>query len=163
MTITFNDISADLKTDGAYLMSSSYGGFLWAGFSYMHIDHAKSTYPGTGYATAFTSDRSRYIVWSSCPSSIRTEHRNETFDVISLDACAVYSDLVNLIIRAHRNSTKIYEVTSTLLLGKPQPIELCWTDIDTLSFEPNASVRQSGRTNAPHFALTCLTVSSSRH
>ena len=163
MTMKFNDIAMNSETNGVYLMPSSYKGFIWAGFSYMPKDYAKSTYPGTGYATAFTAGGSQYIIWSSCFSSIRTERANQVFNMISLEVCAVYSDHVNLTIIGHRNSTKIYELIPTLSLGKPQSIELCWIDIDMLSFQPNVTVQSLGQKNAPHFILTSLTITSSHH
>ena len=161
MTINFDDIATILKNDDIYATVSTYKGLIWSGFSYMEKQHAKSRYPGTGFAAAFASGASKYIVWANDLSSIRSQRANEIFNIVSIEASAVYSDSMKLTLTGYRNSMKTYELTTTLFCATLQSIELCWTDIDTLRFQPNVTTPQSRQKDALHFVLTSLTATAS--
>ena len=100
--------------------------------------------------TAITHTESSYIAFTNSSASIAVKNKEETFGIVSLWICAAWIDNLPLTITGHRKSVQIYEQTTTLPHGKPRLIQLCWTDIDLLKFEPS---RKS------NFILTCLTVS----
>jgi hypothetical protein len=156
MKITFNDIPDASMTYGTF--STNYKRLRWTNFSYMHEQYAKLNYPDKGYATAFTSNGSPYIVWSSSSALISVERDKQVFGVVSLEACAVYNDNVKLTVTGHRNSSRVYTHIPTLLFGKLETFELCWTDIDTIKFESVGGTPRRELNGGPHFLLASLTV-----
>jgi hypothetical protein len=160
MTITFDDIPDASITIGTIPMS--YKKLRWINFSYMHEQYAKLNYPDKGYATVFTPTGSQYIVWSSSSASINVDRDQQVFGVVSFEACAVYNDSVKLTIMGYRNSKLLYTHISTLLFGKLESIELCWTDIDTLKFESTGGTPRFKLNEGPHFLLTSITVTDPR-
>jgi hypothetical protein len=155
MRITFNDIPNASRTMGTF--PSIYRRFRWIYFSYMYERYAKLNYSDTGYATAFTQNSSQYIAWSSTSASISVEDDKQVFHAVSLDACAVYNDNVQLTITGHRNSVQVNKYIATLQLGRSKSIELCWTDVDKLKFESNGGIPHVHYQNGPHFVLTSVT------
>lgn len=160
MRIIFNDIPDASMTYGTF--SGYYKRLRWTNFSYMHEQYAKLNYPDKGYTTAFTSSGSQYIIWSSSSATISVERDKQVFSVVSLEACAVYNDNVKLTITGHRNSIQVYTHISTLLFGKSDTIELCWTDIETLKFESVGGTPRRELSGGPHFLLTSLTLTGPR-
>ena len=122
----------------------------WNNLNYVHERYAKEKYAGSGYATAFTLGGSPVVAFSNVSASISVEDQDEVFGVLSLWACAAWKEDLQLTITGHRRSTQIYQHTSTLLRGKPRLIQLCWSDIEVLKFQPSQK---------SNFILTCLTVS----
>ncbi len=140
----------------------SYKNFRWTNFSYMHKQYAKLNYSDKGYATAFAPNGSQYIAWSNSSASIRADRNQQVFGIVSFEACAVYNDNVRLTITGYRNSIQIHTHTTTLLFGKSELTELCWTDIDTLKFESFGGTPHLQLSNASHFILTSLIVTAPR-
>lgn len=155
MKISFNDIPNASMTMGTF--PTIYKGFRWIYFTYMYDRYAKLNYADTGYATAFTQNSSRYIAWSSTSAAICAQNDKQVFHAVSLEACAVYNDRVQLTISGHRNSAKVHTCVTTLELGTSKAIELCWTDVGKLTFESNGGIPHLQHQNGPHFVLTSLT------
>ena len=101
----------------------------------MHKSLATKTHPKSGYATSFDSGGSLHIAYFKDEASISVENTNETFTLISLDACAAWNDDLQLIITGHRNLTLINTHTITLLFGQPQHILLEWNNINKIIFK----------------------------
>ncbi len=155
--IVFDDMPNVSMTYGTIPLS--YKNFQWTHFSYMHEEYAKLNYSDKGYATAFTSNDSQYIAWSSSSASISADRNQQVFGIVSFEACAVYNDNVKLTITGYRNSAQVYIThTSTLLFGKSELTELCWTNIDTLKFESFGGTPHLKLSDASHFILTRLIV-----
>jgi hypothetical protein len=159
--ITFGDIPNASMTLAA--LPTNYKNLKWTGFYSMHEEHAKKDYPDSGWTTVFMPDGSPYIVFSSSSASISVDNENILFGVVSLEACAAANDNLQLTITGYRKSTQVKTHTSTLLFGKPQLIQLHWTDIGMIKFQSSGGSQHPGcRHNGSHFILNCLTISSPR-
>ena len=130
-----------------------YRSLRWNNLNYVHERYTKEKYAGSGYAAAFIPGGSSFIAFSDSTASISVEDEEEVFGVLSLWACAAWKEDLQLTITGYRRSSQVYKQTSTLLRGKPRLMQLCWTDIDMLKFQPSQK---------SNFILTCLTVSYPR-
>ena len=130
-----------------------YKSLKWNNINYVHERYTKEKYASSGYVTAFIPGGSSYIAFSSSFASISVENEEEVFGILSLWACAAWNDDLKLTITGYRKSVQMHKQTSTLLRGKPSLIQLCWTDIDMIMFQPSQRL---------NFILTCLTVSFPR-
>jgi hypothetical protein len=131
--ITFDDLPD--ASEACKVISGIYRGLKWTGVSYVHKSYLKGNLLKSGYATSFIPDGSPHVAYFKNEASITTEHTNETFTLLSVNACASWFDHLQLTIRGYRNSTEINGHTSTLLFGKPQIILLDWKDIDRIIFK----------------------------
>jgi hypothetical protein len=149
--ITFADIpNASMEPT---VLATIYRNLKWSNINYVHERYTTEKYADSGYVTAFIPGGSSYIAFSNSSASISVENEEEVFGILSLWACAAWNDDLKLIITGHRKSMQIHKQTSTLLRGKPCLIQLCWTDIDMIKFQPSTKL---------NYILTCLTVSYPR-
>ena len=88
------------------------------------------------------------------------ERPNETFNFVSITACAAWNDDVQLTITGYRNSKQMNTHTATLSFGKPQLILLQWKDIDKVTFKPSGGTAHPGTGvgTYSYVAITQLTI-----
>ena len=158
MVINFADLpSAEEKLLN---ITSKYQGLKWTATSYMHKSFATKKYSKTGYAMAFAASDSPHIAFFKDGASMSAERSNETFTLLSLDACAAWRDGLQLTIKGYQKSTEIITHTTTLLFGAPQSIVLQWKNIDRFVFESSGGTIHPGLPDAAltHVILTKLVI-----
>jgi hypothetical protein len=123
---------------------NKYKGLKWTKIAYMHKSLATNKYPESGYASAFTPGGSPHIAFFKDEASIVIERPNETFTLISLNACASWKDDLQLTIKGYKKSTEVNTHTTTLRFGKPQLILLDWKNIDKVAFQSSGGTLHPG-------------------
>ncbi len=116
-------------------MPNTYQGLKWTGINYAHESYLKKEYPNSGYVAAFKNGCGPQIAYFKNEVSITTAGPNETFTFVSVTACAVWNDDLQLTITGHRKSTEVNTHTTKLLFGQPQRIFLQWKNIDKITFQ----------------------------
>jgi hypothetical protein len=156
--ITFDDLPSAVEEEKA--VPSTYRRLKWTEISYGHELFLKKSYPKSGYATAFIPGGSPHIAFFAKEASISFEHFWKKFTLISLTACAAWTDDLQLTITGYRNSIEINAHTTILLFGKPQLILLQWKNIDKVIFQPFGGITHpgSGDSGATYVAITQLTI-----
>ena len=142
LSITFADLPS--AAEQCKCIPNIYKGLKWTKIFYGHGSYLKKNYSKSGYASCFTSGVGPHIAFFKDEGSINTEVTDETFTIISLNACAAWFDNLQLIITAYRKSIQVNTHTSALLFGKPQCILLEWNDIDKVVFKSLGGVVHPG-------------------
>ena len=156
--ITFDDLPSAIEN--AKAVPNTYRGLQWTEFNYAHESNLKKRHPISGYVTAFNTGCGPHVAFFTKKASVAIERPNETFTFISVTACAVWNDDLQLTITGHRSSTQMNTHTVTLLFGQPQLILLQWKNIDKITFEPSGGTAHPGTGSGvgPHVVITQLTI-----
>jgi hypothetical protein len=133
VSITFADLP--IASENSKLIPDIYRGLRWIGVSYGHTSYLKKRHAKSGYATSFTPDGSPHVAYFKDEASISTVEPNETFTMVSINACAAWFDHLQLTITGYRKSVQTNAHTSTLLFGKLQLILLEWNNVDKVNFQ----------------------------
>lgn len=128
--------------------------------SYGEESHFKKCYPNSGYVAAFDNGCGPRIAIFKDEASIAIERPNETFNFVSVSACAAWNDDLQLTITGHRNSTQMNTHTAILLFGKPQVILLQWKNINKITFKSSGGTSHNGASphTYSHTVITQLTI-----
>ena len=105
-------------------MPTIYQGIKWTGVRYRHKEFANARQPKSGYRGSVIPGGSSHAAYFRDDASLRTEFSNRVFTLVSITACAAWSDDLQSTITRHQRSTQVDTHTVLLLFGRPQMILL---------------------------------------
>ena len=122
----------------------------------MPRQHGQTSYPNTGFATAFKKDQKCVAFnFGSRAMTIRAPHG--TFSIVSFEATCAFQDHVILTVSGQRANTTISTTTFTLRSHELQVFYLNWNSIDQLEFLPSGGQQLPSSTDTDrHVVLTYL-------
>ncbi|CAF4512439.1 unnamed protein product, partial [Rotaria sp. Silwood2] len=134
--INFDDlVEQDDELNSYYLIPSNYAGFKWHNGAFMSQQHGKTSYPNTGFATAFKQNKKCVIFNSGC-QPIKMRDSRSTFGILSFEATCAFQDEVILTVVGRRAGKTIQTMSFTLRYHELKMFFLNWENIDELEFSP---------------------------
>ncbi len=119
--------------------------------------HGKTSYPNTGFATAFKHNQKCVAFNFGCQPMTMRDVRN-TFCILSFEATCAFQDEVLLTVTGRRADKTIQTTTFILRCQELKIFNLNWNNIDELEFLPSGGKQLSTSTDTDrHVVLTCLT------
>jgi len=155
--ITFEDLPNYIE-NWCYI-SNIYRGLKWAGIAFGHQLYFQKHLPESGFTIAFHCRGSQNIGFFENHASIDSQCAFNTFNFVSLTACAAWNDDLQLTTTGYRNSIEINKHITTLLFGKPQLILFNWKGIDKITFKSSGGTAHPGSGGSDlHVVIAQLTI-----
>ncbi|CAF2594223.1 unnamed protein product [Rotaria sp. Silwood2] len=130
--ITFDDDILSMSSLNGFI-PSSYQNLSWTNAKYLNA----TGLPTSGYRYVCVSGE--YICWFNAPMTIETLIANRTFTINSFVTAAGWYDSVSLSIIGYFSSTQMYTTTLSLNTYTQRIIELNWSGITKVVFNPSGS------------------------
>ncbi len=122
----------------------------------MPRQHGKTSYPSTGFATAFKQDQKCVAFNFGCRAMSMRDLRG-TFSILSFEATCAFQDEVILTVTGQRADKIIQTTTFILRWQELKMFNLNWNNIDELEFLPSGGKQLSSSTDTDrHVVLTRL-------
>ncbi|CAF3481222.1 unnamed protein product [Rotaria socialis] len=156
-TINFDDLGEqDDELECYGQIPLNYAGFTWNNGAFMPQQHGKSSYPNTGFATAFKQNQKCVIFNFGC-RSIKLHDSRNTFCILSFEATCAFQDEVILTVTGRRAGKTMQTMIFTLRYHELKIFDLNWDNIDELEFSPKGGKQLATSTDTDrHVILTTL-------
>ncbi|CAF1009184.1 unnamed protein product, partial [Didymodactylos carnosus] len=152
--ITFENIPSDDYSVSSWI-PSTYHDLSWTNVYYLNVPYQEERHGWSGYSSALASGE--YAVFNRGGESM-TISKATTFNINSFVAAAVWAQNLKIDLTGSNNGLVVYNKTIVLQVTSATLVELNWSNIDTIHFEPYDGEAYSYFMYNTHFAIDDLCI-----